>query len=1548
MIEQNQHVLEYVDDYFHDVLSSRDAEMVRTHCADCRICQVALEEAEHRRDALAAVPRVEASEQLIQQTVDRFSKHKELPIKRWTHVFWAAAVAAGLIIATCHIYYANLQPSPYDLTVLGQTELMAGTDASLRVRLVNRETGKPIQDVPVEIALVDKERRETYQLTSFVTGDDGSASPRFQLPDWKDGDYTLYVRATPDGDEELLRRTVKLRRSWQLMLSTDKPVYQPGQVIRVRSLALRRPDLKPVAGEDVEYSITDPKGNVIFRRKDVSSNYGIVSTDCPLATEIIEGLYQIQCQVGDTTSKATVEVKKYVLPKFKVDVALDKPYYEPGTLLRGTVEAKYFFGKSVAGGTVNVVSPDVPQLDAIKVTTDDDGKAEFELRLPDYTIGHNRITGDTNVSLVVTVRDTAGQKHEKRISRVITTNPIRIEVIPEAGTLVPRIENRVYILTSYADGRPAKTRIAVSGRGRELETNKLGVATLSVVPKPNSLDLTLRATDADGVIGRRNTKLLVGRPAEDFLVRTDKAVYDGGDTIRLVMLGGGREPVFVDFIKDGQTLLTDTIEVEGGRGEKAFDLPPELFGTIKLCAYRFDAAGLPIRKSRVLYVRQARSLNIKTKLDRTQYRPGEQAKLRISLTDDQGNPTPGAISLAAVDEAVFSVSSGMPGMEQVFFTLEQELLEPVYAIYPWSPHNLDSVSDARDEFEQALFARTTAERTDRGSTGQQDNGSPHTLAEDSYSKKSQKILVRKYYALPRITMAWVNLGIVCSLGAMISLLGVRATFTIIGSFFGVCVLILLLILLSIMVGCGSTEALAPKSDSAAKEANPNPLAANAPSTLLNPNDTSPVRVRQWFPETLLWRPELITDDKGVATIDVDLADSITSWRLSTSAVSAAGQLGASQRDIRVFQPFFVDLNLPVALTRGDEVSVPVVIYNYLDKPQTIKLTLNDAEWFELLDKAEATVELKPGAVESLYFRLRAKNVGQHELQVTARGGEVADAIKRSIAVEPDGRRVEQVANGNLQQPATVDVSVPERAILGSAKTIVKLYPSSFSQLVEGLNGIFQRPYGCFEQTSSTTYPNVLALDYLRRTNKSVPQVEAKARQFIHLGYQRLLTFEVPGGGFDWFGRAPANRTLTAYGLMEFEDMAKVYDVDPQLLKRTRNWLMKQRKQDGSWDAEMRSLHNDPTRGRGTKLARLSTTAYIAWSVFRNQQSAADAKPTLEYLRSHRPADIASPYALAVLSNALLSIDPSGDAAAEYLARLDAMKRTSADGKLVWWEQVPGGRTTFYGAGRSGNVETTATAALAMIRGERHPATVRGALAWLTTQRDARGTWHSTQGTVLALKALIAGTAQSLGGDAKRRVEIALDGKKLRDMVISADEHDVVRQIDLSDEIGSGDHRITLTDRAGDTPGYQVAFRYYVPDEKRSEDDSPLSITIDYSDESLRVDDLLTVNTTVTNNTESTAPMVIADLPIPAGFRLEGDDFDQLVQAGTIAKYQVTARSVIVYLRGLAPHKSLKLQYRLRATTPVKVTTPAAWVYEYYDPDVKASSPSTKINVVAKG
>ena len=1612
MFLPEDHVVDQVDAYLHGALEYDDARYVERHCESCRVCQVALEEARERAAALRALPPVEAPERLLAATERRIGAAPRFQMTP-TLAGLAMAAATVLLLTGVTVYYATLSPSPYDLRVLGQRVWLTGSEPAVRVVMIDRRAGRPIADVPVRITLAKGPGEEVAELATFDTDRFGTGHARLRLPDWEEGEYCLRVEARPARKWEVVERPVELRRSWQVMLTSDKPVYQPGQTIHVRSLSLARPDLKPVAGQRAEYSVTDPKGNVIFRKRGVTSRFGIASVDCPLATEMITGPYEVACRIGDTTQRITVEVKEYVLPKFRVEVTLDEPFYSPGDLVRGSVQANYFFGKPVAGSEVRLDAQTIDvenrSFHRSTITTDAEGSADFEFRLPEMLVGRPQHDGDAALRLEVTVRDAAGQEHATHVDRMVSSEPIRIEVIPEAGTLVPGVPNTVYMLTTYLDGRPAETRVLVSGLRRELTTNSLGVARFEVEPDGPVAQWTVRATDAEGRTVSREVRLPVGTTSGDFLVRTDKAVYDGGETARIQVLGGGSEPVFLDLIKDGQTMLTQSIEMRDGQGLYEMDLPPELFGTIELYAYRFNQSGFAVGKRRVVYVEQAGRLRVETKFDRETYRPGEQARLAFQLTDHEGNPAPGAISLAAVDEAVFSVLAQRPGMEQTFFTLDSKLLEPVYAVYPWSPDALtDAARGDRTLLHQALFSHAAAAGDDRMEVLREmvaryadddqrllnvlnrpdldeliehiwlpDELKPllrgedgiHSLSVSTFPEKMRQVEQTRRKGLKTVKGVWIALGVLVVVATLLiiarSLPGILVLLVIGGT------------LMALLLPAVQSAREASRRVSALNDLKQLGMAAENyrdehgkidASSGSEADDAKPARVRQWFPETLLWRPELITDDDGRASLEVDLADSITTWRLSLAAVSAGGELGGATEAITVFQPFFVDMDLPVALTRGDEVAVPVVVYNYLDAPQRVELKLSDADWFEPLDPSQKSIDLEPEEVRQVSFRIRAGRVGRHELLVHAQGQplsvkkdlkdatddspdevseeneaisseSVADTVRRTIEVEPEGRRVERVFSGTLRQPAEMELDVPPDAVEGSAGLIVKVYPSSVSQLVEGLEGIFQRPYGCFEQTSSTTYPNILALDYLRRTDQSVPAVEATARQYIHLGYQKLLTFEVAGGGFDWFGNPPANQTLTAYGLMEFEDMARVHDVDPVLIARTRRWLMERRRPDGSWAPEANML-NDGLAGSVYRdgEATLAATAYIAWAALSEGRAAGDSRPTLQYLLQHEPASIESPYTLALVAAALMGMDASGRTAREYLDRLDAMKRQSADGKLVWWEQPDAGRTIFHGGGRAANIEATALATLAMLQSGGYPGATGRALAWLIEQKDPQGTWYSTQATVLALKALLAGTGKPLGGEQLRRVEVVLDGKLSQEISIPAEQSDVVRQVNLTPLLtGSDTQRLTLTEHSDTAAGYQVVLSYHVPDEKpvagQLEDQQrPLSITVEYDRIRLTVDQTVTATATVTNHLPAVAPMVIVDLPIPPGFSVVTDDLRQMVAADQIARFEVTARSVIVYLRELPAKKPLVLRYGLRATMPVKVTAEPARVYEYYDPD----------------
>jgi uncharacterized protein YfaS (alpha-2-macroglobulin family) len=337
--------------------------------------------------------------------------------------------------------------------------------------------------------------------------------------------------------------------------------------------------------------------------------------------------------------------------------------------------------------------------------------------------------------------------------------------------------------------------------------------------------------------------------------------------------------------------------------------------------------------------------------------------------------------------------------------------------------------------------------------------------------------------------------------------------------------------------------------------------------------------------------------------------------------------------------------------------------------------------------------------------------------------------------------------------------------------------------------------------------------------------------------------------------------------------------------------------------------------------------------------------TVDYLLSFKPDRIEDPHVLALVTNALIQSGVTSQPWAPYLERLESLKQSAPDGKRVWWQQKSGGRTTFYGSGTSGAVETTALAALAMLEAKKYPATTRAALSWLIDHKGPNGVWGSTQATVLALKALVAATEAPLGEGQERRIEIALGQQFKKEIVIPANESEVMRHLDLSNLLTTGAQELLLTERSQTGAGYQVAFRYHVPGEPPGSPRrpaEPLTIDIAYDRTELEVGGTVKATATVTNRMATAAPMVILDLPIPGGFAIDGEDLAKLVKDEKIAKYQVTARQAIVYLRGLEPGKPLKLEYRLKATMPVKVTVAPARVYEYYDTDKQGRSAGTRL------
>lgn len=1585
MHRDQYHVTQHLDDYVHGVLDPERASRVERHCEECAECRVELEAAERRLREYRSVPPVEASEQLIRDTLKRVDRYERLYRIRRRFVMSGliAAAASVLLLIGVQTYFSRLSAGDFDLRVLGQTEFLAGSNGSLRVQLYDRKTGDAVGGVPVLVELRGQ-GDHSIQLASFTTDANGTGRPRFELPDWNENCELRVVAslASPGPNtsarqpvQETVTRSVSVKRSFKVMLSTDKPVYQPGQEIQVRALAMRKSDRKPAADQPLVFAITDARGNVIFKSQQQTSAYGIASCSCLLATEVIEGAYAVTCKLGDTESRQTVDVKKYVLPKFKVDVQLDKDFYKPGDRLQGKVKAAYFFGKPVANSpaTVEIVTEAfLPPDPAMKteVRTDAEGIASFTLQVPPTIHGSGRHGDMARIAIKATVRDQAEQTQQRSVSRMVSAQPMRIDVLPENGTLVLGVPNTIYLVATYPDGRPvAGARFRVSDQ--EWVANDLGVATAEETPTITASVLwKVDVSDHAGQTATRMVPIHCGGISHDFLLRTDKAVYDAGDTLHIDLLGAGQGTIYLDVIRDGQTLVTDTVDVKDGKGSYALDLTPELSGALELCAYRFNTDGVPVRKARVFYVRPANQVKVAAKADKEEYRPGKPARVRFTLTDTNGKPVQGALSLAAVDEAVFAVRDRAPGMERTFFTLEKELLKPIYTVYPnWSPDfRPDLPREEVNRFEQAIFAPAGGSSQMSLPRGGGRNGMAwtkrapandimveampveidaprqrvhplHTLAESSFAAKQQNIMEQQDTAQELVTMGWVVL-ILASVLAIYAYLWLvfRAKTMMFATGLGLFGLLLSSCVLSTLIGAKRAApflAGGMEADAVAK-AGPPMMEERAPGADGAP---APIRVRSDFPETLLWRPQLITDANGEATLAFDLADSITTWRLTASAVTAGGQLGATQSGIKVFQPFFVDLNLPVSLTRGDELAVPVVVYNYLDKPQTVELTLDGAGWFERLGGATQRLELAAKEIRPTNYRIRVTRAGVHALQVTARGEGVGDAIKRTIEVVPDGRRVELVVTDRLGAEATHAFTIPADAVPDSSKILVKIYPGVHSQVIEGVEGMLHMPHGCFEQTSSSAYPNLLVVDYLKKTRRGSPETLAKAEQYLHVGYQRLLTFENNGGGFDWWGKGPPVVWLTAYGLMEFHDMSKVHDVDPNVIQRTQRWLLNQQASDGTW-SNIGPTHGESIEQAGDK--RLVLTCYVAWALAESGEKDARLAKAIDFIRRNA-AQSGNAYTMALAANALAAFDAEHASTGELLQKLDTLRRDVPGGQAVSFPSNSG-QSLSYARGDFLTVETTALVALAMLKTGGYADTINRSLAYLLKAKQGHGTWGTTSATVLSLKALVRGLENESAKGKTGRFTVQINGKEAAKGEVGEFDADVLRLFDLGEHIKPGRNEIVIRSEGGLAMMYQIVARHHESWASGERPTSDFDLRVDYHRKELTMSERLQARATLRHTGRSRADMVMLELAVPPGFRADAGDFEPLVQRGEIARYSITARQITLYLVGMPAGGTKTFAYRLTPLFPVKAQAPASVAYEYYTPTNRATAAPVELTV----
>lgn len=694
-------------------------------------------------------------------------------------------------------------------------------------------------------------------------------------------------------------------------------------------------------------------------------------------------------------------------------------------------------------------------------------------------------------------------------------------------------------------------------------------------------------------------------------------------------------------------------------------------------------------------------------------------------------------------------------------------------------------------------------------------------------------------------------------------------------------------------------------------------------------------VRDWFPETLLWAPEVATDDAGHMTFKVPFADSITTWRLGLRAVSGSGQIGSSSTPLVVKQDFFVDAALPATLTQGDELAVPVTVYSYLERAQDVSIDL-EGDGMSAVGAGHVSVHLEPKEAHGLRFTLRADKAGERVVRIKASTGSRADVEERKVIVVPNGAETVQTVNARLVKSARSEVTLPAGAIDGGNDLYAKIYGGPLSQVGEGLDGVFHMPHGCFEQTSSTTYPSILVLDFLKRTKQVSPEVEKKARGYLGQGYQRLLSFEVSGGGFSLFGAQPADVALSSYGLLELADMSRVTGaVDEELLQRTSRWLLSKRSASGMWITITHDAWDRPKEHDAPLL-----TAYAAWALATaaSLEKTPDPKVNelLDRVGSLTGDEAESSYGLALRMNALLA-GGRADAAKALGARLAAQAIRSDEG--VHWSSS--GTGVLYSYGASLDVEVTGLATHALALAGLSPDLRAGALDWLVRRRGSRGTWSTTQATIAAMRALL-DEARPMPKEAQD-VTVVVDGAPAGNVRLEPAARDVHHLVDLRRFAMTGAHTIELKSASEADVSYQVVATHWLP--WKALERRALGLDVAYTPAAVAPGTTTTIRARLTWSGKLPAVMPLVEIPIPPSFEVVTEDLETLLKAPDgIQRYTVSDGKITLYATSIRADKPLAIDVRLRALRSARVVAPASVAYLYYEPEVRTETAPVVVRV----
>jgi len=1147
---------------------------------------------------------------------------------------------------------------------------------------------------------------------------------------------------------------------WRIYAFTDRPAYRPGETVQWKILARMRRGEEWVTpdGAALEYTIVNPRGEKVTSGSAKLSAFGSFWAELALSESMPLGMYTVNFTTAKNEHRGSAELfrlEEYKLPEFLVRVETPEgKQYRLGDTIEATIDASYYFGGPVANATVEAVvyqqpfyrywyphrhyhwlydpAPDYGSGTIIKretLTTDAAGRAILRIDTPrdgtdmTYRIearvvdaSRREVRGEGNVR-VMRQRYSVMARPEHFVHRPGESVSVDFRAV-DANDKPVQVTGTVKVVRRVVRGGPVPPPVPMP-RGRRgggvvpppyrydeeevltttLTTNAEGEATLTFTPKTTGY-YVVRWTSTDGPRARDVIT------AETAVWVTDRNTTDIGYRA----LSGLDLIIDKETLRQGETASVMIVTPDSGRwvlftsaGDDILDTQVvRMDGTVRLVQIPVDKKHIPnffITASTVF----DRALSTDT--ERIVVPPVEQF-LTVDVKPDREQYEPrqeGTVTVTTRD------ANGRPVSAEVALAVSDEAVTAIQQ---------DTAGDPRQFFYGDV--RHNPVQVSAGLQTQQ----YVKLEEKPPVDKEQDGLAFESYEEMKMKSEAVG-GVV----------GARMR------------------------------------DSAANAAPPPPPSPVPPPVLQSARAEAitvtaeasavgagtaggiDVQVRTDFRSTAFWKPDLITDANGTATVKVAYPEALTTWRATARAASAGAQFGMASSTARTTMPLLVRLQAPRFFVAGDRVTISAVINNNTDEALTVNAQLEATG----LSGGQATVpvQVAPHAEARADWTVTADQPGPAKLRVTARNAKYGDAMERAFVVYEHGIDKLIARSGKLRgDEALVRLDLPRER--RATDLTVQIAPSLATTMLDALPYLIDFPYGCTEQTMSRFLPAAIVARTIEKLGLGRARVAGKDLDAVtKAGIARLFDMQHENGAWGWWKEGSDDPFMTAYVVWGFS-IARDGGIpfDHARIDRAARWLDQHLVQRAGENDRAWLLH---ALAAWDKTPSANATRAFD-EVYKNRERLTSYSRALLALTAHR-------YGNAERAQVLIRNLEDGvivDKAPDQSVLLKG-ETTAETMQTAHW-----GKTGFWWRWYESPVETTAFALQALVTIDPQNKLVEPAMNWLV--RNRRGTrWSNTRDTAIALLALNDYLQRSgeLAGDVS--YELSVNGKVIATKSVTAAE-----------------------------------------------------------------------------------------------------------------------------------------------------------------------------------